>query len=141
MVNDDLLIQARGGTGEAFRQLLEPFERELHAEQAEDLIIVADEMVSNALRHGSTPRAIRLRRQADSLRLEVDDGSTTTAHARTPDFHGGRGLTLIGTLAAAWGQNVRENGKTVWAEFTLMVAVLRRKLPPRRSVGQEWAGY
>ncbi|MGP2441306.1 hypothetical protein [Streptomyces sp. JW3] len=41
---------------------------------------------------------------------------------RAPDGDGGRGLLLVGALAAAWGVDDRLGpGKTVWAECAVPV--------------------
>ncbi|GAA1965210.1 hypothetical protein GCM10009754_41510 [Amycolatopsis minnesotensis] len=87
----------------------------------EDAILVTDELVSNAHRHGETPRACRLglRQRGRRLRVEVDDGSPNPPRKRTPDGTGGRGLVLIDQLAAAWGVQCHAHHKTVWAELVL----------------------
>ncbi|MGW6442775.1 ATP-binding protein [Lentzea sp. NPDC055074] len=90
---------------------------DLNADHAEDVVMVADELVSNSLRHGTAPREIRLVRQHASLRIEVDDGCGTPAHTRPPSVHGGRGLMLVSAVAGGWGQLTKGDGKTVWAEF------------------------
>ncbi|GAB3146569.1 ATP-binding protein [Amycolatopsis stemonae] len=82
-----------------------------------DVIAVLDELTSNALRHGSPPRQVRLVRRPGRLRIEVDDTSPDAAAPRSPSSTGGRGLTLVGACSAAWGQERRSTGKTVWAEF------------------------
>ncbi|MFC3453470.1 ATP-binding protein [Amycolatopsis speibonae] len=42
-----------------------------------DTILVLDEVVSNALRHGKPPLRVRLLRQPGSLRVEADDAGKT----------------------------------------------------------------
>ncbi|MFC9252185.1 ATP-binding protein [Amycolatopsis thailandensis] len=84
-----------------------------------DIILVLDELVSNALRHGKRPRQVRLLRRPGRLRIEVDDAGKTPATPRPPSATGGRGLALIGACATAWGQEHRDGGKTVWAELDL----------------------
>ncbi|EMD25923.1 ATP-binding protein [Amycolatopsis azurea] len=84
-----------------------------------DVILVLDELVSNALRHGERARQVRLLRRPGRLRIEVDDAGRTPATPRPPSETGGRGLSLIDACAAAWGQDLREDGKTVWAELDL----------------------
>lgn len=106
------LMEIRTARNWLRRQLVD-----LNAEQAEDLVLLTDELVANALQHGSSPREVRLLRRSGVLRIEVDDGSAIPARTRTPSTDGGRGLLLVDALAAGWGQDVRENGKTVWAEF------------------------
>jgi two-component sensor histidine kinase len=91
----------------------------LPADTAEDFVLVADELVSNALRHGAAPRRLRLSRGGDVLRLEVEDGARTLATPREGTVTGGRGLTLVDVLATRWGQELTERGKVVWAELAL----------------------
>lgn len=83
-----------------------------------DVIAVLDELTSNALRHGSPPRQVRLVRRPGRLRIEVDDTCRAAAAPRSPSADGGRGLTLVGACASTWGQEWRKTGKTVWAEFS-----------------------
>ncbi|MEV7553155.1 ATP-binding protein [Amycolatopsis sp. NPDC089917] len=84
-----------------------------------DTILVLDELVSNALRHGERPRQVRLLRRPGRLRIEVDDAATAPAAPRPPSGTGGRGLALIDACTTAWGQEHRDDGKTVWAELDL----------------------
>ncbi|WP_414938423.1 ATP-binding protein [Amycolatopsis sp. cmx-11-51] len=91
--------------------------RDLAGEDLADTILVLDELVSNALRHGKGSRRVRLLRQPGRLRIEVDDSGRTPAVPRPPSDNGGRGLALIDACAATWGQDPRDDGKTVWAEL------------------------
>jgi two-component sensor histidine kinase len=88
---------------------------------ADDAILVADELVSNALQHGQAPRACRLILVGNGsrLRIEVDDTSPQDPEIRTPDHTGGRGLILVDRLASRWGFTHHHDHKTVWAELTL----------------------
>lgn len=87
----------------------------------EDAVLVADELVSNAHRHGDAPRICRLglRDRGRCLRIEVDDASPDQPRMRTPDSTGGRGLILVDRLATAWGVQHHAHRKTVWAELAL----------------------
>ncbi|MEU7474563.1 ATP-binding protein [Lentzea sp. NPDC042327] len=91
----------------------------LTADQAEDVVLAADELVSNALRHGAAPRTLTLLLRPGSLRFEVEDGEPAPARPREGTTTGGRGLTLVDALATDWGQQPTGRGKVVWAEFTL----------------------
>ncbi len=87
----------------------------------EDAVLVVDELVTNALRHGEAPRRCRLvvLRHRDRLRVEVDDASRREPVIRTPDLTGGRGMILVDGLASRWGVDHHEDHKTVWAELVL----------------------
>ncbi|MGW6441513.1 ATP-binding protein [Lentzea sp. NPDC055074] len=91
----------------------------LPPEQAEDVVLVADELVANALCHGEEPRRLCLTQRAGFLRLEVQDGAQTPARPREGTTTGGRGLALVAALATTWGQRQTGDGKVVWAEFVL----------------------
>ncbi|MGW4485061.1 ATP-binding protein [Amycolatopsis sp. NPDC004368] len=84
-----------------------------------DVVQVVDELAANAVAHGGPPRCVRLLRLPGLVRVEVDDSTPERATPRPPDDHGGRGLHLIAAVCAAWGQQVTETGKTVWAELTV----------------------
>ncbi|WP_410664965.1 ATP-binding protein [Amycolatopsis sp. lyj-84] len=92
--------------------------RDVTEEDLTDTILVLDELVSNAVRHGNPPRQVRLLRLPGRLRIEVDDSGKAPATPRPPSDTGGRGLALIDACATLWGQEHREDGKTVWAELT-----------------------
>jgi hypothetical protein len=87
----------------------------------DDAVLVADELVSNALRHGQAPRSCRLTmlHRGRRLRIEVEDASPQMPKIRTPDHTGGRGLILVDRLATSWGFDPHGDSKTVWAELVL----------------------
>ncbi|MDT8914491.1 ATP-binding protein [Amycolatopsis sp. PS_44_ISF1] len=93
--------------------------QDVPARELADMIMVLDELVSNALRHGVPPRQVRLKRRPGWLRIEVDDACVDEACPRPPSDTGGRGLALIESCAMVWGQQQQhDTGKTVWAELT-----------------------
>ncbi|AUA15777.1 SpoIIE family protein phosphatase [Streptomyces sp. SID8382] len=82
--------------------------------------LIASELVTNAIRHGTGPIRLRLIRH-DVLICEVADTSNTSPrlrHARTTD-EGGRGLFLVAQLTRRWGTRYTEGGKLIWAEQDL----------------------
>ncbi|MFD5249985.1 ATP-binding protein [Amycolatopsis sp. NPDC058340] len=87
----------------------------------DDAVLVTDELVSNANRHGEEPRTCRLglRNGGRSLLIEVDDSSAHQPRIRPPHAGGGRGLVLVDRLATTWGVRNHAEHKTVWAELTL----------------------
>ncbi len=83
----------------------------------DDLEIVASEMVTNAIRHGTPPIEFRIITGDGYLRLEVHDGSPQALpepRDAADDDVGGRGLALIDALSSEWGFEVHANGKVVW---------------------------
>lgn len=87
---------------------------------AERLVLIADELTSNALRHGGAPVATALSRTGDRWLLAVSDSSTAVppepALGRDPGL-GGFGLYLVADLSARHGWFRERDTKTVWAEI------------------------
>ncbi|MFD7105083.1 SpoIIE family protein phosphatase [Streptomyces celluloflavus] len=91
-------------------------------ERAEEIELVADELITNALLHtdGAVTVDIRLPHGAGRrLRLEVTDRSSALPRRRTAETAGaaGRGLPMVERLADVWGVEPRGDGKCVWCEF------------------------
>jgi two-component sensor histidine kinase len=85
---------------------------------SERLVLVADELTSNALRHGGSPVATALSRTGDHWLIAVSDTSIDAPPApavgRDPGL-GGFGLYLVADLSARHGWCVMRGTKTVWA--------------------------
>lgn len=105
----------------------------------DDAVLVADELVSNAIQHGDGPRSCRLTLldEGHGLRAEVTDAGEGEPHLRTPDRTGGRGLVLVDRLATAWGVRWFPGYKTVWAEL-LTNTRERKRRAPHLAVAPEW---
>ncbi|MYW05061.1 ATP-binding protein [Streptomyces sp. SID3343] len=96
----------------------------------DDAVLILSELLSNALRHAralpsGNVRAAWWVRPDGLLAIEVTDGgSSTRPRQASPSLsaHGGRGLSIIGTLAADWGVRGSHEEVTVWA----LVPVTRR---------------
>ncbi|WP_089100272.1 SpoIIE family protein phosphatase [Streptomyces hyaluromycini] len=82
--------------------------------------LIVSELVTNAVRYGDGPIALRLIRDA-SLICEVSDGSSTAPHLRRARIYdeGGRGLLLVAQISERWGSRQTPTGKTIWAEQPL----------------------
>jgi anti-sigma regulatory factor (Ser/Thr protein kinase) len=95
-------------------------ENQLLAEPAVALVVLS-ELVTNAVLHGAEPIEVCVRGEDGGLRIEVSDGGAQSApmvpQAQRPDRPGGLGLHIVDALARRWGTDVREDGKTVWAEI------------------------
>jgi hypothetical protein len=85
---------------------------------SERLVLIADELTSNALRHGGAPVAAALSRFGQDWMIAVSDSSTevppTPAQGRDPGL-GGFGLYLVADLAVRHGWHRARGAKTVWA--------------------------
>jgi two-component sensor histidine kinase len=85
---------------------------------SERLVLIADELTSNALRHGRAPVATALSRVKDLWMIAVSDSSTEVpplpAQGRDPGL-GGFGLYLVADLSAQHGWFLERRAKTVWA--------------------------
>jgi anti-sigma regulatory factor (Ser/Thr protein kinase) len=82
-----------------------------------DMLLLASEVVSNAVRHGTTPIELRVE-LGDVVRVMVEDsgpGEPTISHRTV----GGWGLRLVDELAACWGVLRTNPGKVVWFELPL----------------------
>ncbi|MFD4552836.1 SpoIIE family protein phosphatase [Streptomyces sp. NPDC058469] len=84
--------------------------------------LVVSELVTNAIRYGAHPIRLRLIHDAATLICEVSDTNHTAPHlrrAKTWD-EGGRGLLLVAQLTQRWGSRHTADGKTIWAELSLV---------------------
>lgn len=84
-----------------------------HPELAETARLLVSECVTNVYRHTGVPRlAVSTTVRGSSVRITVFDGASgqlPTSRVRMPakDAEHGRGLALLGALAAAWGATWR----------------------------------
>ncbi|MCF3119787.1 serine/threonine-protein phosphatase [Streptomyces arenae] len=95
-------------------------------ERADEIELVADEVITNALMHtdGSAIVTLRVLTGADRrLRVDVEDSSSALPRRRDAGESGvsGRGLLLVDRLADVWGVDARGSGKCVWCEFVVPV--------------------
>ncbi|MET0765226.1 MAG: ATP-binding protein [Blastococcus sp.] len=85
---------------------------------SERLVLIADELSSNALRHGDSPVVTTLSRTGDDWLIAVTDASTEIPPAPAVDRDpglGGFGLYLVADLSIRHGWWVAPGTKTVWA--------------------------
>jgi DNA-binding NarL/FixJ family response regulator len=85
----------------------------------DDALLVASELAANAVTHAESPCRIRLSLSATSLRIDVIDTGAGTPEPQPPSWteEHGRGLHLVDALTTAWGLDVVDEGKSVWAEL------------------------
>ncbi|HWU11224.1 MAG TPA: ATP-binding protein [Streptomyces sp.] len=86
----------------------------------ERLLLVHEELVSNALRHGRPPICVELSTYSTYWLVNVSDAATdrppSPALDRDP-AHGGLGLHMVAHLCGARGWTVIDNRKHVWAQI------------------------
>ena len=93
------------------------------AELQELVVLLASELVTNAVLHGRGPVELRLSDDGDRIKIEVNDGDPDPlppSAAIPPDGqHSGRGLLIVDSLADRWGSRPRRTppGKIVWFEL------------------------
>jgi anti-sigma regulatory factor (Ser/Thr protein kinase) len=91
------------------------------AVEAADVVLVACELVTNAVRHAASAFCLRVAGVNNAVRLEIEDTSPRSPTPRpvSASAVGGRGLALVDSLTNAWGHYATSSGgKVVWAEFT-----------------------
>ncbi len=72
---------------------------------ADDLLLIASELVTNAYRHGLAPLLLCARQDDSQVEVEIEQTtSQTRPEVRQVDESslGGRGLSLVNQLADAW---------------------------------------
>jgi anti-sigma regulatory factor (Ser/Thr protein kinase) len=77
------------------------------------------ELATNAIVHAGSPFSVELQPNRRGVRLAVGDFSLIKPVVREGELLGtsGRGLRLIGALAADWGVELSSDGKTIWADL------------------------
>lgn len=122
-----MLVRQEPASASAVRRELS-FELSLRGvdpEIIDQIILVASELVSNAIRHGGAGAyetldvcwAIGL----DSITISVADTSDVlpVIRAAPPDSPSGRGLAIVSALSEDWGADRTADGKRVWARIRL----------------------
>lgn len=87
----------------------------------ETALLLATELVTNAIEHGGPPAVLDATVLDRVLRVAVADTSTVApAPRRASELdERGRGLFIVDSLASRWGTEPRDDGKTVWFEVDL----------------------
>lgn len=106
---------------------------------ADEIELVVSELATNAVLHASPPFLLRIRRRGSGVRVEVGDHAVDRAPAASGtglaevlalevsepgaddllavETMTGRGLLVVGAVADAWGVDVGDDRKWVWAEI------------------------
>lgn len=101
--------------------------REIAAQSVEDVVLVASELVGNAVLHAAPNDGdldISWDVEVDAVVIRVLDGSTDLPRQRTSSSResGGRGLSIVAAIALDWGVRRTTHGKLVWARVPVVPA-------------------
>src|SRR5215211_261381 len=82
------------------------------------LVLIASELVTNAVLHARTELTLTLELRDGRLRISVKDRSKAPPTLRhyQADALTGRGLGVVAALSDRWGISAAADGKVVWAE-------------------------
>jgi anti-sigma regulatory factor (Ser/Thr protein kinase) len=85
------------------------------------VLLSVSELVTNAINHGARPIVLRLRKQRETMLLEVRDAGpgVPVLKSSEPIDVNGRGVYIVSRVADDWGIRSGPAGKTVWARFRL----------------------
>lgn len=88
-------------------------------EFSDDAMLLTSELAANAVEHAGTPFAVTVITGPDILRVEVSDESCQAPTMLCPPdgAERGRGLQIVGRVAARWGVDIKLSGKAVWFEL------------------------
>ncbi|MFI1563868.1 ATP-binding protein [Streptomyces sp. NPDC020490] len=115
-------------SGLARRHVRQTLERRASPERVDDAVLVASELVGNALRHtagGPDRMCVEVYRDLAVLRVQDAGRDVCRVRARSTEVSvddpadSGLGLLLVGELASGWSVRPTETGKEVIAVLTL----------------------
>ena len=81
--------------------------------------LLVSELVTNAVIHARSEVDVSVQLLPDRVRIEVADQSPEGIRRRvaTPEGSSGRGISMVESLALAWGVSPHRSGKAVWFEM------------------------
>jgi two-component sensor histidine kinase len=94
----------------------------------DDVVLVASELVGNAVIHASDhiddELDVRWEVESDAVVVQVLDASSDLPRRRTTNDTDtrGRGLSIVAALALDWGVRRTDHGKQVWARVPIAYA-------------------
>lgn len=114
-----LFVAEAASVGRARRMVAQAVLASGHEELVYVATLLVSEVVTNAVLHAGTDIGVRCRPSRTGVRVEVFDGSPLSPSVRHYDAVAttGRGLALVSALAASWGVDCEDGGKTVWFEL------------------------
>lgn len=116
----ETLLSPAANSPRAARRFVDSTLRSWSCREAADVVVLlTNELVTNAVLHAGTRIGLRISRVSGRLRVEVGDAShqALAVRPRNVDAQTGRGLALVESLSTSWGvEHVADNGKVVWFE-------------------------
>jgi anti-sigma regulatory factor (Ser/Thr protein kinase) len=97
--------------------------RDVAPHSIDDVVLVASELVGNAVIHASASFEDELditwELEPEAVVVRVHDGSDAVPRQRSTNQSetGGRGLTIVAAIALDWGVRRTGHGKQVWARI------------------------
>ena len=84
-------------------------------------LAVTSELVANSVVHAATELQVVLERWQYMVKVVVEDLNDQIPVMRSMDvaIDSGRGMHIIDKFADLWGYEITENGKRIWAGFTV----------------------
>jgi anti-sigma regulatory factor (Ser/Thr protein kinase) len=112
---EDRCVSSRPGR---WRRELRPVLRGFAGRQrADDVLLAASELVSNAVEHAGGATSLRVVGMAGTVTVEVEDAMPSMVSRTEPRPERGRGLVITAAVADSWGFHPTSSGKLVWARF------------------------
>lgn len=104
---------------QARRIAAEALRRWQYDEELDTVELLVSELVTNVVTHAGSDLSIVVELVDHAVRVEVIDASPDPPIKRNPEptTEHGRGVSLVDSLAAAWGFEERPTGKSVWFEI------------------------
>jgi serine/threonine-protein kinase RsbW len=100
-------------------------ERGLSRDSIDVVMLVATELVGNAIRHAAPSSSglldVEWDLDGDMVTVRVGDSSAQFPERRRPSARepNGRGLAIVEALSESWGANTINAGKQVWARVAV----------------------
>lgn len=85
---------------------------------ADHVVLVVSELATNSLKYGAQPVTVAMSPHGPGWLVDVRDaavGAVPRLYPHEPGRMGGHGLTIVTRLSTAWGWQVEDDRKSVWA--------------------------